>query len=479
VGDINLPVGSHMIRKILPKSLISQICLIMLIGLSLVLSLSLQIYSEEREQVLNYVSSDSTLERLSSLLFILNKTPSDLHEEIIRASQGLGFYLSLDRKPIVSDNKGSLLAKKLHNLIAPSQIKDIRIVSVKSERLDTGMAGMGKMHAMVSGNPMHEKMKNSYNLQLTGSILLANQHWLNFNSAIDEKIVQLPLKAVILVFVFTLLILISMTWTVKRALRPIAELAIAAKKVGSERDFKALPVIGPSEVIPTIVAFNKMQSNLSKFIDDRTNMLSAISHDLRTPLTSLRLRLEFIEPCEDQARMLDTVAQMEAMLKATLTFSKSNWQREQKQETEIVSLLTTICDDYRDRGVSIQLISNNKLVFRLWPIAFRRIIENLVNNSIAHGKDVQGNLYITIEAFLISGNLTIYVRDTGRGIDKSQFKEIIKPFVRLDKARGAQDSNVGLGLAITHSIILEHGGNLTFSNQETGGLEVTISLFEK
>ncbi|MFT7053843.1 MAG: signal transduction histidine kinase [Psychromonas sp.] len=465
-----------MIRKILPKSLVSQICLIMLIGLSLVLSLSLQIYSDEREQVLNYVSSDSTLERLSSLIFILNKTPFDLHEDIISASQGLGFYLSLDRKPIVSDNKGSLLSKKLHDLIAPSHIKDIRIVSVKSERLATGMADMGKMHAMLSDNPMHAKMKNSYNLQLTGSILLANQHWLNFNSAIDEEIIQLPLKAVILVFVFTLLILISMTWTVKRALRPIDELAVAAKKVGSERDFKALPIIGPSEVIPTIVAFNQMQSNLSKFIHDRTKMLSAISHDLRTPLTSLRLRLEFIEPGEDQARMLDTVAQMEAMLKATLAFSKSNWQREEKQETEIVSLLTTICDDYRDRGVNIQLKSQNKLVFRLWPLAFRRVIENLVNNSIAHGKDVQGNLYITIEAFLTSGILTIYVRDTGRGIDKGQFEEIIKPFVRLDKARGSQDSSVGLGLAITHSIIQEHGGKLTFSNQDTGGLEVKISL---
>jgi signal transduction histidine kinase len=468
-----------MIRKISPKSLVSQICLIMLIGLSLVLSLSLQIYSDERKQVLHYVSSDSTLERLSSLIVILNKTPFDLHEDIISASQGLGFALSLDRKPIVTDNKGSLLSKKLHDLIAPSQIKDIRIVSVKSDMLDMGMSGMSKMHTMLSGNPMHEKMNNSYNLQLTGSILLANQHWLNFNSAIDEKIVQLPLKAVILVFFFTLLILISMTWTVKRALRPIDELAVAAQKVGSERNFKALPVIGPSEVIPTIVAFNQMQSNLSKFINDRTKMLSAISHDLRTPLTSLRLRLEFIAQGEDQARILDTVAQMEGMLKATLAFSKSNWQREEKQETEIVSLLTTICDDYRDRGVNIQLKSNKKLVFRLWPIAFRRVIENLVNNSIAHGKDVQGNLYITIEAFLTSGSLTIYVRDTGRGIDKSQFEEIIKPFVRLDKARGSQDSSVGLGLAITHSIIQEHGGKLTFSNQKTGGLEVKISLSEK
>ncbi|MFT6141012.1 MAG: signal transduction histidine kinase [Psychromonas sp.] len=100
-----------------------------------------------------------------------------------------------------------------------------------------------------------------------------------------------------------------------------------------------------------------MQFNLSKFINDRTKMLSAISHDLRTPLTILRLLLELIALGEDLPIMLDTVAQMEEMLQATLEFSKSNWQREEKQETEIVSLLTTMCDDYRDRGVNIQLKS--------------------------------------------------------------------------------------------------------------------------
>ena len=468
-----------MIKKILPQSLVSQIGLIMLIGLSLVLSLSLQIYSEERKQVLNYVSSDSTLERLSSLIFILNKTPFDLHKEIISASQGVGFALSLDKNPIVVADKGVLLSEKLRNLIEPTQIKDVRIVSVKSELMGPSMGAMQMMQAMHNNNPMHTNMESRYNLQLTGSILLANQHWLNFNSAIDEEIIHLPFKAVILMLIFTILILISMTWTVKRALRPIDELALAAKKVGYERDFKDLPLNGPSEVLPTIVAFNQMQSNLSKFINDRTNMLSAISHDLRTPLTSLRLRLEFIAASEDQARMLDTVAQMEAMLKATLTFSKSNWQGEKKQETEVVSLLSTICDDYRDRGINIQLKSHQKLVFRLWPIAFRRVIENLINNSIVYGRDFQDNLKINIEAFLNEDSLIIYVRDTGKGIQESQFKEVIKPFVRLDKARAAQDSSVGLGLAIAHSIIREHGGELTFNNLQTGGLEVKIALHKK
>tara|TARA_R110001592_G_scaffold334174_3_gene618360 strand:- start:415 stop:948 length:534 start_codon:yes stop_codon:yes gene_type:complete len=177
--------------------------------------------------------------------------------------------------------------------------------------------------------------------------------------------------------------------------------------------------------------------------------------------------------------MLDTVAQMEAMLKATLTFSKSNWQGEKKQETEVVSLLSTICDDYRDRGINIQLKSHQKLVFRLWPIAFRRVIENLINNSIVYGRDFQDNLKINIEAFLNEDSLIIYVRDTGKGIQESQFKEVIKPFVRLDKARAAQDSSVGLGLAIAHSIIREHGGELTFNNLQTGGLEVKIALHKK
>jgi signal transduction histidine kinase len=462
-----------MVNKLLPKSLVMQISLIMLLGVLLVLSVSIQLYSGDRQRALNFVSSDSTLERVSSLITILGDTPINLHNDIISASQGRGFYLSLDDLPVIETSSLSPLTTKLKGLISDVEIKDIRIVSASIKR---SHGNKDMRHKQRESAWPKMKQRPRYNVKLTGSILLSDQRWLNFSSAIDKKASDLPLKTILLFIFSTLLILITMAWTVKRALKPIERLAIAAKKIGNERDFNNLPEVGPSEVLPAISAFNQMQSSLSDFIDDRSKMLAAISHDLRTPITSLRLRLEFIEESEDKQRMLETINQMEKMLKATLDFAKDDAQKESKQDLEVVSLLTTICDDYRDRGIDIELKSTDKLIFRLWPVAFRRVIENLINNSIAYGKDMSGEVHITIAIVLKNENLLLSLSDTGEGIDEKLFEEVIKPFVRLDKARDTQDSSVGLGLAISHSIIQAHAGEMTFSNLLAGGLKIEIKL---
>lgn len=478
-----------MVKKLLPKSLVMQISLIMLFGVLLILSVSMQLYSDDRQRALDFVSSDSTFERVSSLITILGDTPSNLHNDIISASQGRGFYLSLGTKPVIENVDESSLSLKLKGFIPDAEFKDIRVVSssLKHNYKERDIRRQQEKQARLQQEgdnskkqEKYERIKRNkdtrYNVKLTGSIQLADQSWLNFSSAIDEQADDLPLQTVLLIIISTILILSTMAWTVKHALKPIESLAIAAKKVGNERYFNNLPEVGPSEVLPAISAFNQMQTNLSDFIDDRSKMLAAISHDLRTPITSLRLRLEFIEASEDQQRMLETVNQMEKMLKATLDFAKDDAQKEDKQDLELVSLMSTICDEYRDRGIDIQLHSAEKLIFRLWPIAFRRVIENLINNSIAYGKDEQGEVHISVAMKKHVGNLILSISDTGSGIEESLFEEIIKPFVRLDKARDTQDSSVGLGLAISHSIVQAHSGRITFSNLKTGGLKVEIIL---
>ncbi|MEI6896452.1 MAG: HAMP domain-containing sensor histidine kinase, partial [Psychromonas sp.] len=449
-----------MIPKVLPKSLVGQISLIMVFGVLLILSLSMGLYSDERQRALNFVSSDSTLERVNSLIIILNNTPTALHNEIISASQGRGFYLSLDKKALVPDSGSLVLSTKLRGLLLETYVQDIRIVAANIKPPERQKKSKYKNEM----KRFDREGKKRRHVKLTGSILLPGHNWLNFRSAIDDEVVRLPVKIIMWVMLFTLFILMAMAWTVKRALKPIETLAIVAKKVGSERDFKNITEVGPSEVIPAIVAFNQMQASLSAFIDDRSKMLAAISHDLRTPITSLRLRLEFIAPGEDQKRMLETVYQMEKMLKATLDFARDDAQKEMKQDLEVVSLLTTICDDYRDQNIDVQFLNSDKIIFRLWPVAFRRVIENIINNSIAYGQDESGEVHINIAVKLDNENLIIVISDTGEGIEEALFDEVIKPFVRLDKARDTQDSSVGLGLAISHSIVQAHAGKLLFKN---------------
>ncbi|WP_413700697.1 ATP-binding protein [Psychromonas sp. KJ10-10] len=463
-----------------------QISLIMLLGVLLILSVCIQLYSDDRQRALDFVSSDSTFERVSSLIAILGDTPSNLHNDIISASQGRGFYLSLGAKPVIESAVESPLTLKLKGFIPDAQFKDIRVVAsslkhnYKERDIRRQQEKQDRLQEETDNSKKQEKYdrikRTRYNVKLTGSIQLADHSWLNFSSAIDEQADNLPLQTVLLIIISTILILSTMAWTVKRALKPIEILAIVAKKVGNERYFNNIPEVGPSEVLPAISAFNQMQTNLSDFIDDRDKMLATISHDLRTPITSLRLRLEFIEASEDKSRMLETVNQMEKMLKATLDFAKDDAQKENKQDLELVSLMSTICDEYRDRGIDIQLKSAEKLIFRLWPTAFRRVIENLINNSIAYGKDEQGEVHITVAMRKHVGNLILSISDTGSGIEESLFEEVIKPFVRLDKARDTQDSSVGLGLAISHSIIQAHAGRISFSNLKTGGLKVEITL---
>lgn len=460
-----------MLNKVLPKSLIGQISLVMLLGVLLILSVTLRFFNDERQRALNFVSSDRTFEQVGSLINILDKTPIEMHRDIIRASQSRGFRLSLSNRAVVKGSGSLVLQQKLKVLLSDSAVQDIRIVAADIKFKDKNK------DAKYNSSKRDERKKfDGIKTKLTGSVLLADDYWLNFRSGINTQASKVAVNTLMWVVLYTLVILVVMAWVIKRALKPIETLAVVAKKVGSERDFSTITEVGPSEILPAISAFNQMQANLSTFIDDRSKMLAAISHDLRTPITSLRLRLEFIEPGEDQRRMLETVHQMEKMLKATLDFAKDDAHKEAKQELEVVSLLTTICDDYRDRDIDIQLTSVDKLIFRLWPVAFRRVIENVINNSIAYGKNEAGEVHVAINVSLVDENLLIEISDSGKGVDESLFAEVVKPFVRLDKARDTQDSSVGLGLAISHGIVQAHAGEMTFSNVESGGFKVQIRL---
>ncbi|AGH82188.1 hypothetical protein PCNPT3_11260 [Psychromonas sp. CNPT3] len=444
------------------NSLIVQISIVMLLGLSALMLLSMQLYSSDRQQALRSVSSESTLQRISALIEVLNKTPQSLHPEIVQVSQGIGFKLSLDSLPVILINRSLDLSQQLQQNLSEDRIFDIRIIAYDR-----------KNHHK---RKRHNKKRSRRNSQLSGSVLLGPSLWLNFDSTINAQTENVSLKTILILISLTFIILMSMAWLVKRALKPLDKLALAAKKIGIERDFSALAEQGPSEILPTIRAFNQMQQHLSTFIEDRSNMLAAISHDLRTPITSLRLRLEFIAPSADQRQMLATLTQMQDMLQATLRFSRDEAQKEKKQRCDINTLLSTICYERQEQGVSINLDCPEKVIFKVWPLALRRVIENLINNSLTYAKDENGLVSISIVCTLKAKQLKIQVIDQGSGIAEKDFEEVFKPFVRLDKARDTSDANVGLGLAISRSIVLAHAGTLRLSNNASGGLCATILL---
>ncbi|WP_019614012.1 ATP-binding protein [Psychromonas ossibalaenae] len=452
------------------KSLLLQISLIMLLGFSIGTLLTALLVTNERQQNISSISSSVTVNRVLALVEILSGVPETLHGNIIEASQGADLQLSIAHQPMVSKHQLLKLSKAQRAQFARVQAVDVRLRAVNNKR-HNGHSNKGHARGRHGGKGMQGMHRQSmgYLPVVSGSVQLGSGKWLNFTSSIDEKSLQWSWYLLLSLLFIALLTTLLMLWTIKNSLKPVKDLADAADRMGTHRDFTPLKLDVPSDIKPTIEAFNKMQRQLQEYINDRTKMMAAISHDLRTPITSLRLQLEFIEDSEDKTNMHNTLLNMEKMIAATLAFAQDQSNLEASQKINLDSLIQTIVDDYQDRNIKNLKYDQDSIgTCSLPPINLRRMIENLINNSLQYAGGEQACISILCR---YSGNkLIIQVLDSGPGITEDKLQEVLKPFVRLDKARDTNASSVGLGLAITRSLIQSYGGQLTLSNRSEGGL---------
>ena len=307
-------------------------------------------------------------------------------------------------------------------------------------------------------------------VRMYGAIELVDGRWLNFSSLADREPPTWSPSSLLSLLLVALLIGAVLFVLLRRTTRPLKLLARQAEQFGRGDAIPPLNETGPLEVAETLAAFNRMQLRLNRFVQDRTQMLAAISHDLRTPLTSLRLRCEFLPEGDDRDRMLQTLSQMEGMLHATLSFARDDHQGETSRPVDLVSLLHSLCDDYEDNGQPVLCHAEGKRVYQCRPDVLRRVLQNLINNALKYAGDAEVSLEETAESLLIR------VRDHGAGIPEEQLDNVFKPFYRLDSARNTEDGSVGLGLAIARTLIHQHGGELRLSNAPDGGLLAEIQL---
>ena len=454
------------------RSLLLQISLIMLLGFSIGTWLSVQLVTDEREQNINRISSSVTINRVLALFEILATVPDKLHNNIVKASQGSDLQLSIDSFPMTQANESVKLSNALLLKFSKVQAANIRLKAIQNEENSAKINSMHPMRGRHSGKRQQAMHKQyiGYLPTLAGSVQLSSGNWLNFTSSIEEKSTQWSWSLLLSLLSIAILTTFLMLWTIKHSLTPVKELANAARRMGTHRDFTPLQLDAPSDIQPTIQAFNKMQLQIQEYLEDRTKMVAAISHDLRTPITSLRLQLEFIEESEDKAQMLNTLLNMEKMIGATLAFARDHAELEALKKVNLDSLIQTIIDDYHDRNIrNIKYDQDSAITGKVPPINLRRMIENLVNNSLQYADDNKP-VCISILSRQSDNKLTIQVIDNGPGIEESKLQEVLKPFVRLDRARDTNLSNVGLGLSITHSLIQAYGGQLTLKNISGGGL---------
>ena len=259
-------------------------------------------------------------------------------------------------------------------------------------------------------------------------------------------------------------ILISMVGvlTVRRIARPLRDLTVAAETLGRGEAVPPLTERGPEDVRRTITAFNVMQDRIHRFVADRSRMLAAIGHDLRTPLTTLKLRAELVEDAELQERMLATIDEMQAMTESALSFSGRETTSEPTRTIDLDALVESVCDDLAELGQPVRFQSGGRRTYRCRPDGLRRAIRNLAENAVRYGGGAEVRLAADRTA------IRILVEDDGPGIPADRTEEVFAPFFRLEGSRSRETGGVGLGLSIARAVARQHGGDIVLSPRDPG-----------
>ena len=256
----------------------------------------------------------------------------------------------------------------------------------------------------------------------------------------------------------------------RRLSAPTRLLARAAERLGRDPQAAPLEVKGSSEIAIAAAAFNDMQAKLRRYVDDRTAMVGAVAHDLRTPLTRLRFRIE-AAPEEQRAKMCADIEQMEAMISATLAFVRDASRPAERTRLELSSLLESLCDEMAETGADTDIIARgDKVVIEGDPMALRRLFTNLLENAVKFGSRARARVFRD-EAYAV-----VEIADDGPGIPPADIERVFEPFYRREPSRSRQTGGIGLGLAVVRSIARGHGGDVVLLNRNGGGLTARVQL---
>ncbi|POF28147.1 ATP-binding protein [Roseibium marinum] len=469
------------IRKALlylwPRSLASQLVVLLLAAIVAAQALSIWIFQDERRIAMVAVARDSLLTRAVSIAELLEDTPMSLQERVVEASSSRFAVFWLGDTPLAPEPGVSSVEQRLQGYL--------------NAQLDRGKTAHLNIHADERRGPRgqesrpddppswravprHERPRDLKKIMnrpedLALSIPMSDGRWLNVatsyrppRGAFIPLLVQLGLTALAAVIIIGL--------AVRRVTRPLKELAVSAERLGRGENLEPLRPSGPREVQALTTAFNEMQDRITRFVRDRTRMLAAISHDLRTPITSLRLRAEFVDDDENREKMIETLEEMAAMTEATLRFARDEAHADEAQNADIGAIVEALAADQQDLGHDISVDVAGRIILSCRPMALKRALRNLIENAIRYGKNV------SVSAAVKAGEVVIRIQDQGPGIPEDRLKDVFEPFVRLEESRSEETGGIGLGLAIARSIVHAHGGTIMLTNQPEGGLEAIIRL---
>lgn len=449
--------------RFLPRTAAGQLIAVAMIALAISQAALIAILIDERQSAIRRWWTEYIIGRIASVVELLDETPEALHQKVLYASDTplLTLFIS-DAGPGPEDgvDENSIYIQELRAMIQKEPAK----VLVALNDTPTSTEILQHWLAAWRSEPPPESEP-----WLEAAVQLKNGKWLNLEVA---RRFRPPSLALVLVPVGTMLLIFGsmLVLSIRRITRPIDRLAAAAEAFGRGEGAPPIPVTGPEEIRRAIEAFNDMRERLSRFVLDRTRMLAAVGHDLRTPITSMRLRAEFIEDEETRARILASLDEIQQMAEAALAFAREEVTSEPMRTVDLSALVQTVCEDQADMNRDVVYEEQARILYKCRPHSLTRAVRNLVENAVIHGKHARVSLNGPPQSIHIT------IDDDGPGIAASDMSRVFAPFVRLDESRGQETGGIGLGLAIARSIVRGHGGDILLQNRPEGGLSATIQL---
>ena len=458
-------------NRLIPKSLFGQTLLILLVGLLVSHAVGSWIYTADREQAVRQVGGLATAQRIANLTRLIQEAPPESRPRIVAALTDQSFRVSLtaEAPPIPAAEGDAAVAEAVKSYL----VDRLSLGSARKPRVWASLAEgppFGPWHMMPHGPMMRGFGAFAHSRDLQVAIPLTDGPWLTFATGLPGAGPAYSAQFLLSMAIMAIIILAVSVWAVRRVTAPLAGLAIAAERLGHDVSAPPLPEVGTIETRQAARAFNDMQIRLRTLIENRTRLLAAISHDLRTPLTLLRLRAETVENHQERDKMLATISEMDSMIGMNLQFARVDGASERRKQVDLTAIVQSVVDEMSDAGLPVHMRTAPPILYKCQPVALKRAVRNLLDNAVKYGKSGSAELHVAVRS------IEINIDDDGPGIPEAALSRVLEPFYRLDQSRSRETGGVGLGLAIAQGIVQAHGGTVTLLNRPLGGLRAKIVL---
>lgn len=487
--------------RLLPRTLRGRLMLIVLTALTIAQLLTWLALIIERRGLIIGIHQNDTFRRAAGVVELIEQSAPSLAPGIVRIASSVTFRLSIGDKALVSPSDVDVNAtRRLRQQLAGSA-RSIR-VAVKHQPTGADLMVLNNAVPVRAGLPANAGLKgpgtaepiwvpmpapvardwafpapiadpaggiSPVSRHLLLSIQLSSSRWLNV-VAIAPSAPGMALPLLLGTTLAAIALIIAAVLSAAHVTGPLSGLDRAVRQFGKEGPLVLAPEAGPDDVRRVAKAFNDMARRLHDNVEHQRNLLRAIGHDLRTPITSLRIRAEFVEPETLRAKMLQTLDEMEKLTVSAIEAARGGATGEPVRLIDLPSLVETVCEDSECLGAPIHCHIENGVTIQARTGELKRALRNLVENAVRYG----GGAQVVVDSN--DDEAIVDVDDDGPGIPQDELTRVTDAFVRLDVARSASGEGSGLGLTIAKAIIHRHGGTLTLSNKPGGGLRARVRL---